>query len=195
MLFLGAAVVVAAVFLTEPEPTPTAKAKRPAITKAKSKSDPYTAADYAAKFPPVNVAAKNAFKPLIVRNEASLQALRSDGSEIPLLFSGGKGRWTYTGYVELNGRPTALIEDGETGEGEYLVAGQTWRNARVLTITNSSLVLAGPEGVTRSIRLASSDADSPVNEMVAPVTPNLSGPIGAGPTVRPLDPRPVPATQ
>lgn len=142
--------------------------------------------DYKTKFSPVTVAASDVFRPLVVKAKGApvtKEAVPTRDGAIPEAFTGEPG-WAYTGYVEVNGRPQALLENDATGEGVYVNPGQPFKKSRILSFTENTMVVMGPTRVTRSIRIGGEEP-----EEVTPIAPLISGPIGgvaAAPNVQPL---------
>lgn len=164
LITLGVSAMVAVWALGGEETTGSKSAtKRPPVT-AKTKQDAFRPEDYTAQFPAVNNAARNSFRPLIVRKDPSLSSIPTISNEIPSAFTGGEAGWMLTGISEVNGAKSALVENKSTGEGVFLAAGETFRVARVLTITEDSMVLQGPEGITRTIRMPV-DLDMPEGDV------------------------------
>jgi hypothetical protein len=184
-------VAYAAVVLTEPE-TPTKKTtKKTTATAKKNANDPYLPQDYKAKFERVNLPVKNAFKPLVVRQSAggALDSLRLDG--LPAGFAGGDPNWRYTGTAEIDGVRVALIENHVSGDGVFLKVGETWNQTVLTSIETEAIVMVGPGGAVRRIRLGEPEesrvasGNTVPNQGMAAVPPvrvgGISGPISAGP--------------
>jgi hypothetical protein len=170
--------------------------ERPASRQAKV--DTFTEEDYKAKFGRLAEAPKNVFKPLVL---GSASGSRLAPNEIPSAFTGGTGRWSYTGTAVIDGAPQALVENSETGEGEFIRVGQQWKSSTVKQITPTLLVLEGPNGSVRALELMKDPVDEmgnfisptvrPVSPVVAQNLPesdqnrgrdrraSMSGPIGA----------------
>lgn len=191
-LVLGA-VAYGVVVLTEPETRPAPK--RPAAQAARpasAKGDLFTEQDYRAHFERLSGIPRNAFRPLVARrgpgspDEARLDAL-------PTSFTGGEANWRYTGNASLNGVRLALIENASTGEGVFLRVGERWKDAVLSAIEEEAIVMVGPFGEVRRIRLGEREietvppgpaAGTPVATGLAPVRvgPELTGPIGLSPS-------------
>ena len=140
---------------------PAKPVKHTATKRAASSADEFTPQDYTAKFAVLNQTPKNAFKPLIVRDNGTgglkgRLAIRTNG--IPLDLAGGEGNWAYSGMAVINGKPTALVENSGTGEGVFLKVGQKWKRATVRKVTDTSLVLIGEDG-----RVLNAQMQSPTN--------------------------------
>ncbi len=170
-----------------PPPNPV---KHAATKRHASSTDEFTPQDYTAKFAVLNQTPKNAFKPLIVRDNGTgglkgRIALRTNG--IPLDLAGGEGNWAYSGMAVINGKPTALVENSGTGEGVFLKVGEKWKRATVRKVTDTSLVLIGEDGSLHTMKIGDDNTVSAKDKSFAPLRPlpALTGPIGSL-QVRPL---------
>jgi hypothetical protein len=180
-LYLGlVAIGVAGYILTEPD-TPTRQV-RPSTKKTTvvNRLSTYTDEDYKAKFEPVNLVSSSAFKPLVARQTSGM-ALAADGG-IPAAFAGGEASWICTGTVEVDGVRQALLENRATGEGVFLRQGERWRNSVVSEVRADAVVLVGPGGEARAIRVHSEDFVEEEQLEIPPmdVEQALRGPIGNG---------------
>ncbi|HRI44737.1 MAG TPA: hypothetical protein PLL78_14530 [Fimbriimonadaceae bacterium] len=174
----------AVVVYTEPESKrPPAKPKR--TTLASTTNAQFTKEDYDRRFDSYNAELKNAFKPGIVRlGGDSLLAQRLDG--VPTALTGGDPNWRYTGTATIDGVRVALIENSATAEGVFLHEGESWKQAVLTKIDDEAIVMVGPGGGVRRIRLGEPDADPdplPVTGGTGAVAPmrvggNLAGQIG-----------------
>ncbi|HRF59464.1 MAG TPA: hypothetical protein PLH94_06055 [Fimbriimonadaceae bacterium] len=186
---LLAVVAYAGVVLTEPDPPKSTSKPKPRASASTPKGMVYTEADYRAKFGRIDSAPKNAFQPVIARKGGpnSLDALRLDS--IPTAFTGGDPNWRYTGNAEQDGDRVALLENSSTGEGVFLRVGETWKQAVLTSIEDDAVVMVGPNGSVRRIRLGSLDQEAPTQSLpgIIPstaglqpmrVSPNLTGRIG-----------------
>ncbi|MBS1724091.1 MAG: hypothetical protein JSS66_14190 [Armatimonadetes bacterium] len=177
-------VAYAVVVLTEPDKKP--KGKSTAVHKKApgAKADQFLEADYKAKFTPVSTAPKNAFKPLVVREgeDNQLQTQRFDS--IPSAFTGGDPNWLYTGTATVDGVRVALVENSASGEGVFLKVGEMWKQAVLTSIEDEGIIMVGPGGAVRHIKLGFTEqpaAPAPMSGNVPlTVTPSLNGPIGQG---------------
>ncbi len=183
LLSIGAA----AYFLTTPEETVSVKSKPKAKATKKVDKDGFLAEDYTAKFPPLNVSIKNAFKPGVV-------SMRNSGmnSGAPNAVPGGPGgSWIFTGTAEVNGSVSALIENASNGEGQFLKIGDPWLTMTVAGISNSALRLRKEDGDVIVVRLEGSMGTESASSSLAPLTPPVNGGPLRGPIgnvdVRPLN--------
>jgi hypothetical protein len=144
-----AAVGVVGWMATAPEETGSSLATT-RVTKKKAPSKKTTVAyveeDYNATFEPVNIELKNSFQPIIARKGAGLGVGEGQANSIPAEFAGGDSGWFFTGNAEIDGVPTALLENRSTGEGVFLKAGERWKSAMVSQIMPDSVVMKGPSG-------------------------------------------------
>jgi len=178
LVALGAIVYLVAV---PPEQVTGKKSTRKPIPAATFPAG-FTKEDYEVTFPPVNTAPKNAFMPLVVRDD------RGAGTQLPNALSAGGGNWIFTGTVELNGVKQALLENPATGEGAFLSLGESWNGFRVETIRDDQVTVTGPSGEAKTIKLEGEVVSNPNPAANAPLTLNnpLSGPIGGNLGVRPM---------
>lgn len=186
-----AAVVAAAWLLTSEEPAKAKGKTTPKRTAAATKDKMgFLPEDYnPPTFEPVMSPVPSKFNPLVVRTQtASALALAPDA--VPAELAGGDPNWVYTGTAEIDGKPTALLENRVTAESDFVNQGQKWKRCEVAQILPQGIVLAGPSG--RKVKLVLSSGDSVIgtgSERFAsgfrPVNPALSGPIGNGIRVRP----------
>ena len=195
-MYLAAVAILAAtwLFLNPPDNGGQKKAKRSAAkTVTTTKASLYTQEDYKAKFSPVNLTARDAFKPLIARTDRALQAPEGP-SGIPSALAGGVAGWTYTGTVEVDGVVQAVLENPTTGEGEFVKVGDKWKTATVMSITPTDIILSGASGTAKTVRLQGT-AEPLASGMLAPANVGgaLRGPIGPL-TVRPERRNQAPAT-
>lgn len=188
------AVVVAAFVLTgeEPKKSSSTKVRAQKPTVAKRAQSEFLPEDYEKQnFQPIVIVAPNKFEPLVQKTKTSMDyALAPDS--VPSELAGGDPNWIYTGTAEVDGKPTALIENRVTGESEFINQGQKWKRATVSQILPQGLILAGPSG--KKVKLTLSNGDSTILPGSAryangfqPVNPGgLRGPIGGnGISVRP----------
>ncbi|MCX7799758.1 MAG: hypothetical protein N2109_05380 [Fimbriimonadales bacterium] len=171
----------------EPErPKSAGRASRAAATKA---TDGFTKEDYEAKFPSVALKARNPFVPLV----ASKRGKGSLAGGIPASLTGGDPNWVYTGMAEIDSVPMALLENRRTGEGVFLKHGEVWNGTRVVSIQPESLVLAGPDGLQRTVGAFTEEpagglpGGTVAGGSLPPVTldPSLRGPIGPALGIQP----------
>lgn len=181
---------VAAYVITTPEDAP----RKSTTTRSNSRSKPtiatlVTAEDLAAKsgdFKPVSRNAKNAFMPVIRKASGEMAGIPNG---LPVSFTGGESGWSYTGTASVDGRIQAVVENKATGQGDFLNVGQRWKNARVVAVTESTLVLEGMNGEEITVKMQENLGGTTIMAGgFAPVEvrpgPGLSGAIGPV-TVRP----------
>ncbi|RYG37789.1 mitochondrial 54S ribosomal protein L40 [bacterium] len=175
LLIVGGLSVLGAVVwsMTDSPPAPTVARKKTTKTAAADKSG-FIPEDYTAKFEPVKTLASNVFKPLVIKETDPARGVASiptrDGS-LPEAFTGEAG-WAYTGYVEIDGRPQALLENDKTGDAVYVRAGAPFKKAKILAVTEDEIVVQGPNRITRTVKLGGQEEPE-----VAPSAPAITGPI------------------
>lgn len=113
--------------------------------------------DLEADFAAVGELPTNAFRPLVTPKDARDGRAKGENNlpmnQLPASFAGGEEGWLFTGIVFENGNPSALFENRTTGEGVYLASGKSWRKLTVGRITPGSVVIAGPNGASRTLVL------------------------------------------
>jgi len=163
-----AAVVVIYVYATEETPVVAKKSGRPVSRASTVSKGGFLPIDYTAKFDSVTSPAKNAFKPLVMKTDIR-ETVPTKDNGIPIAFTGGEPNWIFTGSATVDGTPNGLLENTSTGEGVFLVSGEHWKTSRVLTITKDEIVMQGPEGDARTIKMETEEASS--DTRTASVTP------------------------
>jgi len=190
-----AGIAVAAFVLNQEEPAKVAakvKSKKSTTSTVKDKYgfDEWDRKVKSTDFPQVTITAKNAFQPEVIRTKGAAEvAIAPDA--VPAELASGDPNWFYTGNAELDGKPTALLDNRVTMESEFVSQGQKWKRCTIVKIEPQALVLAGPSG--RKVKLTLSTGDMTVYpgtpRMASgyqPVNPALNGPIGgSGVNVRP----------
>ncbi len=185
------AVAVAAWFLTSEDST-SGKGKKAVVKRATASKDKlgFLPEDYEPpKFEPALAGVASKFQPLVSRTQTASQlALAPDA--VPAELAGGDPNWVYTGTAEIDGKPTALLENRVTAESDFVNQGQKWKRCEISQILPQGLVLAGPSG--RKVKLALNNGEATIGsgpDRLAsgfrPLNPALSGPIGNGITIRP----------
>lgn len=148
LLIIG--VGVTAFVMTSPEEV----AKKTTTTRNPSKkavtASLITEEDLRAKFDRVNNPAKNAFMPVIKKSSALANA---SPSALPVELTGGESGWAYTGTAAVDGRIQAVVENPSTGQGDFLSVGQSWKKAKVVAVTESSLTLEGMDGQQITVKM------------------------------------------
>ncbi len=191
---VGLATLASVVYLTQEPETPKSS-RRTARASAAKGTDSFTQEDYEAKFPQVAMKLRNPFVPLVASKRGKGGPLAGG---IPASLTGGDPNWMYKGMAEIDSVPMALVENQKSGEGVFLRHGEVWNGSRVVAITPESLTLAGPDGLQRTIDVASQEPPAPPTVAsggateVRPVTldPTLRGPIGPGLSLQPEPPAP-----
>lgn len=102
--------------------------------------------ELAARFPKPVGQRRNIFKALVEVERPTLNADEEEIMKLPATLTDGEADWAYTGMVEVDGRRLALLENPSTHQGGYVREGETWKKARIVSITMPSIVLAGPDG-------------------------------------------------
>jgi len=176
------AVGAAAFVLTAPEETPKKTVVKKPTSRKTTVVSLITSEDLSVSrgdFKEVNNTLKNAFMPLVKKSAAELSA--GAPNALPSDLTGGESGWSYTGTAAVDGRIQAVVENPSTGQGDFLSVGQKWKNARVVAVTESSLVLEGADGQLVTVKMQEKlSSDSMMAGGFAPVEvrPGLSGRIG-----------------
>lgn len=190
---VGIVTLGSVLYLTQEPEQPKSSARSRKATAAKAR-DSFTQEDYDAKFPPVALNARNPFVPLV----ASKRGKGAQAGGIPASLTGGDPNWVYTGMAEIDSVPMALLENRKTGEGVFLKHGEVWNGSKVVSIQPETLVLAGPDGLRRTVSAFMEEpaGGSPGGTLgggaLPPVTldPSLRGPIGPAMGIQPESPAP-----
>lgn len=172
--------------LTSPEEGVAPKAKAPRTSKSAvaKKGSTFTKEDEEASFKPLNVTFKNSFRPVVIRSSGGFGSGEGAANMIPPDFAGGSTGWVYTGSAEIDGAPSALLENRSTGDGVFLRAGERWKSASVVKITPTSVIMDGPSGtktftlVDESLRSSTVAANTQVPPAQVSNPQDLRGPIG-----------------
>jgi len=170
---------IGAFVMTSSDDTPKKAVATNNATKKKAADGLFTDEDYKAKFEPLNTTAKNAFMPIVMRKGAGGVESTAPNA-LPTLLTGGEGGWSYTGTAEIDGHIQAIVENPSTGQGDFLSVGQTWKKAKVIAVTDSTLILEGPDGQQVTIKMLDklSGGTTVAATGFAPVNPNgASGPL------------------
>ena len=215
-LYGGIAVVGVIVYFVmgSDSPTPTAQKPPPAARGVKQAGQSILVKeDYDAHFQPVMFTVADKFVPLVFKGPSD-SLLKGGVSPteltIPTNFTGGEPNWAFTGVVEVDGKKSALVENGTNGGSIYLKPGQKWKTSTVKQITEqdkfgapeSVLILRDVSGVEKPIQMQADvqaqmakftadqnelkpGAPGPVrNAPNAPLNPTMFGAIGGDVTIQ-----------
>lgn len=168
---VGLVVVAAAFYAFQPSSTPTkpSKGSLPAVSGSRTATAGIKAvtADYVAPgeeklhFDRLSTTPKNGFRPVIERRSLGRGANGANmvPNAVPNEFA-GEGGWVYTGTAAIDNRPSALFENKQKNEAEYVTVGQKWKKCTVQAITSTTVTLIGPAGKMHVVDLL---ADPPEN--------------------------------
>lgn len=165
-------------------------------TAKKSGDSLFTDEDYKVHFDTLKTPVKNVFTPLVASYNPGGGIGIDAKSGIPTYLTGGEADWIFTGTAEDGNVTMALVENKSRGDSDFLKVGQIWKTSTVAGIQGDHLLLRGPDGEVKSIlmdadlqdMIAQAQANRAVSPAggtttsattVAPVTPPISGPIGA----------------
>lgn len=152
-------------------PTVAKKFKAP-IKKTTMETD-YLLSDYTFKADPLpqDVSLKDAFKPLVVK---------SNGQQVNGTLS--VDNYVYSGMAKLNDETEGLLENSQTGQGDFVTKGQKWHDTwLVVSIDANQIQLKNDSGdiTTLIAGAASQKASASAPGPAAGNSPvNLVGPIG-----------------
>ncbi len=137
-------------------------------------------------FPRLNEGTKNAFNPLVARQEQGATGALAP-NEIPASYTGGEAGWMYTGTMIVNDVPSALLENQMSGDVLYLMVGQRVKRAVIAQIAPTYIVVKGAGGQSLKLDLLADRAEPGEDtgnfgfEPVRPDVPGaLRGPIRPG---------------
>jgi len=117
---LVAAIAISAWFLTSEETARRGKAARRSTSSATSNlPEGFTKDDLTANFEPLKDDVRDAFKPVVERKRGGSEVALAPNA-VPSILTGGDPNWIYTGTAEIDGIPTGLIENKDSGEAEFL---------------------------------------------------------------------------
>ncbi len=171
-MLVGLVVIALAYNFMGEDDSPTTTKKTKKTSSAKETDDIFTKEDYKAQFASLNKPIRNAFRPLIMKAGAG-----GGPGGIPAVYANGEGNWIYSGCVWINGTKNALIENTQSGDGDWVKVGEPWKAAKVVSIGEEDLVLDGPGGPV-TLKLGQSGKETVVSSL-PPATPNgITGPIG-----------------
>lgn len=176
------AVGIAGFVLSAPESTGGKVTVKPFAKKSSKKKagTQFLKEDFESTFQPVNISLKNAFQPVVMRTSGGFGSGEGLANAIPPEFTGGDSGWVYTGNAEIDGVPTALVENKTTGEGVFLKAGERWKSAMVSRILPDSVVMRGPSGTKTFALVNETYTGGSLRPMNVSVPGNLRGQIGRG---------------
>ena len=170
---VGVYLVYTTLFPAPDAPTPAKKAKV-AAKKTVGETD-YLTSDYVATFAPLSetIGLKDAFKPLVVK-------LNGGGPNgIPSI-----DNYTYSGMALLNGVANGLLENGQTGQGDFVKTGQRWHDTwLVVNIDPEEIKLRNDGGDTMTLLAGAAAAKASASAGPAaagniPINPMMVGAIG-----------------
>ncbi len=137
-------------------------------------------------FPRLNEASRNAFNPLVARQEQGATGALAP-NEIPASYTGGEPGWKYTGTMIVNDVPSALLENEMSGDVLYLMVGGRVKRAVIAQIAPTYIVVRGAGGQSLKLDLLRDLPEEGVDngnfgfEPVRPDVPGaLRGPIRSG---------------
>jgi hypothetical protein len=179
IVLVGAAFV--AVFLVSnalQPPEPVATRTKPKAAPKKTTTDvEYNISDYTAQFASLNgVAPKDAFRPLITKLSGS------GNPSNPSI-----DNFTYSGMALLNNEPNGLLENGTTGEGDFVKPGEHWHQQwLVVSVTPDQIDLKNDVGDETILKVGASSSKDAANSAAsnasganAPFNPAMIGQIGS----------------
>lgn len=185
--FVGAVVVYAVFFLTQPD-APVTKRRVHVTRVVHAQADDFTQEDLTAHFARYPVGKRNPFLPALLLGNAQ------NGAKTHAV-SGGPGGWTLTGINIINGVPNALVENASASDSVFLKPGDGWKGLRVVSIGSDTIVFVNALGQQTHLSFQVTEKDtgkglatggSPFR-LPPGVSPLPPLPVGPG-SVRPLPP-------
>lgn len=188
-----------------PPATQAATKKKPAATPGVTQLQPIDFNATPTMFKPVMFDIQDKFTPLVYRMQpvGSPDIIRPNELTIPGNFTGAETNWAFTGVVDVDGKRSALVENGTSGQSEYLHPGEKWKTSSVKDITENVLILRDVSGAQKNIRMqadvqaaiakqqadlaelkVNASASKTVTAPNAPLDPGLVGAIGTDTTVQ-----------
>jgi hypothetical protein len=174
---LVAAYVVYGALFPSDDTAPTIRGPKPPVKKSSGASD-YLPTDYTFKIAPLadTTPTKDAFRPLVVKSSVG------DKNGIQSI-----DNYTYSGMAQLNGVSNGLLENSQTGQGDFVQPGQHWHDQwLVIKITPEEMDLRSDATEATTVLLAGAAAAKSAAS-AGPTTvaaggssnPVMVGPIGA----------------
>lgn len=181
-ILLGAVVLSAYVFLSEETVRRGAPKRSSSATAKLNLPDGFLEEDFKTKFTPLNDSPKNSFEPIVARTRQGGAESSVSPDAVPTILTGGEANWVFTGMAEIDGVPVGLLENKATLEGVFLKQSESWKQATVSVISPNALTLVGKNGKQYVLRTIESEMSNYQAEAtgLAPVSPQLRGPIGQG---------------
>jgi hypothetical protein len=210
-VFIGGLILVGALayFMTGSD-SPKSTPPPPKSATKKEAADPdYLDADYTASFAGSKGALKNLFLPVVKTNTGQASgpvlAVDRDQSKFPATVADGDGNWAFTGYVQVDGVPEAVLENTATHQGGVVKQGDLWKQAHIHRITQNGVAFAGKDGFEQYVlrfnpnKVAKDKAGAaqpggptpvvggpPPGPGNGPMSPMMRGPIGGNIIVQPM---------
>jgi len=149
---------------------PVARPKPKAVVKTTTGETDYLDTDYSYQVAPLpdTVSPKDAFKPLVYKEQAGGGPASIDN-------------YTYSGMAQLNGVANGLLENSQTGQGDFVQPGQHWHDHLVVQVNPDQIELKNDAGdiTTLLAGAASLKAGAATAAAAAPVgNPLMVGSIG-----------------
>lgn len=175
---LGAGVLLAGylvygVVFPSDEPSSLGRKTGTSVKKTVAETD-YQPADYTFTVDPLSdtAALKDAFRPLIVKNNGST------AGGVPNI-----DNYTYSGMAAINGDASGLLENGQSGQGDFVKVGQRWHDTwLVIKIDPEEIQLKNDGGDVMTLMAGASAqktaSNAPAPAYNGPMNPMMVGPIG-----------------
>ncbi|MBI1333910.1 MAG: hypothetical protein GC165_13635 [Armatimonadetes bacterium] len=77
---------------------------------------------------------------------------------LPSSLTSGEEDWTYRGNVRQGGKRKALLQNTVTGESVYLEPGDRWKDLRLLSLKDNSILISDMSAMLKSFGLSSGSA-------------------------------------
>src|ERR1019366_1465083 len=136
-----------AYFMTSSSPPAATSAaaakKKPVATAGQTLIQPIDHNVTSASFDLVSGTIKDTFVPIVYHSQlgSGQPPIKIPPSEltIPVNFTGGEANWAFTGVVGVDGKSSALVENGTSGQSAYIHAGERWKTSTVQSISEDTV--------------------------------------------------------
>jgi hypothetical protein len=115
----------------------------------------YTKLDYEITYDhPVGDSLQDKFIPLVYKATGTTGTSGTiDHSKltIPTNLTGGESNWAFTGTVNVDGKWSALVENGTSAQSAYIKPGDKWKTSTVDKVTENLLILRDLSGALAEV--------------------------------------------
>ncbi len=141
------------------------------VKKLLNQSD-YLNTDYAFQIAPLGEAVqpKDVFRPLVSKNSGDKAANQTVDN------------FSYSGMAQLNGVANGLLENSQTGQGDFVQEGQSWHDHVVVKVSGDSIELRNANGDLLTLvagAAATKNGPAAATPAAPAANPVMVGPIGS----------------